>query len=65
MEEAYEIHSDVGGVGPLELFYVEELFDRRGAPAADVDGPVDPGISRVEELSLPPGVVDAPGGPVA
>ena len=64
VEEADEIHPDVGGVRPLELFYVDELFDRRRSPAADTLRPVDTGVTRFEQLALPSGVVDAPGRPV-
>ena len=59
-----EVHPDVGGVGPLELLFEDELLDRRRAPAAALDRPVDPGVAGVEQQPLPVGVVGAPARPV-
>ena len=41
MEQADEVHPDIGRVGSLELLEVDELFDRARAPAPSLDGPVD------------------------
>ena len=64
VEEADEVHPDVGGVGPLELLLEDQLLDRGRAPAPAFDRPVDPGVAGVEEQPLPVGVVGAAARPV-
>ncbi len=49
MEEADEVDPDVGGVGPLELLFEDELLDRRRTPAAALHRPVDPGVAGLEQ----------------
>ena len=64
VEETDEVDPDVGGVGPLELLFEDQLLDRRRAAAAALDRPVDPGVAGVEEQPLPVGVVGAAPRPV-
>ena len=64
VEEADEVHPDVGRAGPLALLLEDQLFDRRGAPAATLVRPVDPGIARRRRAALP-GACRRPGGPAS
>src|SRR3546814_1632736 len=65
MGGGHEVDADVGGARRCVLLEVDELLRRRQAPAAVLDGPVQPGVAAVVEEALPAGVVGAAGVPVA
>src|SRR3546814_19032382 len=65
MGGGHEVDADVGGARRCVLLEVDELLRRRQAPAAVLDGPVQPGVAAVVAEALPAGVVGAAGVPVA
>src|SRR3546814_21122582 len=65
MGGGHEVDADVGGARRCVLLEVDELLRRRQAPAAVLDGPVQPGVAAVVEEALPAGVVGAAGVPVS
>ena len=46
VQQAHEVGADVGSAGPLGLLQEDQVLDGRGAPAAVLLRPVDPGVAR-------------------
>ena len=64
MQQADEVHPDVGRPGPLGLLEEDQVLGGRRAPAAELRRPVDARVAGVVEQPLPGGVVLAGGLPV-
>ena len=64
VQQADEVHSDVGRPGALALLEKDEVLGRRRAASAIVLRPVDPGVAGVVQLPLPGGVERSPSRPV-
>ena len=64
MEQADEVHSHIGSVGPLELLFEDEFFHGGTTPPATFYRPVDSGIAGIEQQALPMGVIGATTRPV-
>ena len=64
VQQADEVHADVGGPGALGLLEEDEVLGGRGTAAAVLLGPVDARVAGVEQHALPAGVPHAAGLPV-